>query len=86
MKDRTRRIGGTLQIESRAGAGTTVTVRMPTLHSKLPMHTSVLIVEDQYFSRLALRSILDSRQDFTIVGEATTGATGIDLFRQHKPT
>jgi DNA-binding NarL/FixJ family response regulator len=49
------------------------------------MRTNVLIVEDQYFSRLALRSVLESRSEFSIVGEAGTGASGVGLFRQHTP-
>lgn len=85
MKDRARRIGGTLTIETRPGSGTSVKVRLPTTRSALSMRINVLIVEDQYFSRLALRSVLESRSEFSIVGEAGTGGAGVGLFRQHAP-
>ena len=78
MKDRARRIGGMLTIQTQPGNGAMVKVRLPRARSALSMRTRVLIVEDQYFSRLALRSVLESRSEFSIVGEAGTGRWGLD--------
>jgi DNA-binding NarL/FixJ family response regulator/signal transduction histidine kinase len=86
MKQRARQIGGSLEIQSQPGVGTILTLRVPsTADGAFRTHASVLIVEDQFFARLALRSVLQSREDFTIIGEAETGRAAISLFRQHKP-
>ena len=45
----------------------------------------ILIVEDQFFFRLALHSIIDTRQDMTVVGEAANGRTAIDLHSGCRP-
>ena len=85
MKERARRVGGTLEIQSQPGAGTKLTVRIPLIQEYSKVSASVLKVEDQFFSRVALRSVLNTSEDFTILGEADTGAAGIELFRRHKP-
>jgi len=84
MKDRARRIGGNLEIQSTPGAGTKLSLTMPM--TEVPKtQVTILIIEDQFFSKLALRAVIESQQDFLIVGEAGTGAAGIELFREHKP-
>ncbi|MBS1825146.1 MAG: response regulator transcription factor [Acidobacteria bacterium] len=45
----------------------------------------ILIVEDQYFARLALRTVIDGREDMTIVAETQSGFESVRLYRQHKP-
>ena len=45
----------------------------------------VLLVEDQYFFRLALRTTIESRQDMIIVGETGKGAEALPLCREHRP-
>lgn len=45
----------------------------------------VLLVEDHFLARLALRSILQGRSDMTIVGEAMDGEQGIALSRELRP-
>ena len=40
---------------------------------------TILIIEDQFFSKLALRAVIESQQDFLIIGEAGTGAAGAQL-------
>jgi DNA-binding NarL/FixJ family response regulator len=45
----------------------------------------ILIVEDQFFFRLALHSIVDSRSDMSIVGETDKGREGVDLCARLKP-
>ena len=45
----------------------------------------VILIEDHFLARMALRSVLSGRSDIVIVGEASEGASGIDLFRQTAP-
>ena len=45
----------------------------------------VLLIEDHYLARMALRSVLSERSDIVIVGEACDGASGVELFRQTAP-
>jgi two-component system NarL family response regulator len=45
----------------------------------------ILIVEDQYFFRLALRTTIESRPDMSIVAEADKGTDAVALCRQHAP-
>lgn len=85
MKDRARRVNGQLEIHSELGGGTRLVLTMPTEAEPQKSHVTVLLIEDQFFSRLALRSVLESCEDFMIIGEAGTGALGIDVFRQHQP-
>ncbi len=85
MKQRARQIGGSLEIESAPGAGTKITLSVPSAEEAVKTDATVLIVEDQFFARLALRSVLQSREDLTIIGEAETGRAAIALFRQRKP-
>lgn len=45
----------------------------------------VLIVEDHFLARIALRSMFDTLQGFRIVAETGAGQEAIALFRQHQP-
>jgi DNA-binding NarL/FixJ family response regulator len=45
----------------------------------------VLLIEDHFLARMALRSVLSERSDIVIVGEASDGASGVELFRQCNP-
>ncbi len=45
----------------------------------------VVIVEDQYFFRLALKTTIESRPDMIIVGETDKGEEAAELCRKHKP-
>jgi DNA-binding NarL/FixJ family response regulator len=45
----------------------------------------ILLVEDQYFARLALHSVIDARADMCIVAETANGAEAISAYRQHRP-
>jgi len=45
----------------------------------------VLLVEDHFLARIALRSILQGRSDMTIVGEACDGEQGIALSLELRP-
>jgi DNA-binding NarL/FixJ family response regulator len=45
----------------------------------------VLLVEDHFLARMALRSVLEGRSDMSIVGEASDGEQGIALVRELRP-
>ena len=45
----------------------------------------ILLVEDQYFFRLALRTTIESRADMVIVAETDRGNEAVDLCRRHRP-
>lgn len=47
--------------------------------------TRILVIEDQYFSRLALRTVIDRHSDMQIVGEADSAKAGLALFHTHTP-
>jgi DNA-binding NarL/FixJ family response regulator len=45
----------------------------------------LLIIENQTLVRIGIRTILEAKKDFEIVGEAETGAEGFQKFRALKP-
>ncbi len=45
----------------------------------------ILLVEDQYFARLALHSVIDAREEMRIVAESANGAEAVALYRAHRP-
>jgi DNA-binding NarL/FixJ family response regulator len=45
----------------------------------------ILLVEDHFMARMALRSILSGKKEFSIVGEAENGEQAISLYGQLKP-
>lgn len=45
----------------------------------------ILLVEDQYFARLALHTVIDARDDMRIVAETDKGTEAIALHAQHHP-
>ena len=45
----------------------------------------VLLIEDHFLARIALRSVLAGHAHISVVGEASDGEQGIKLFRLHKP-
>jgi YesN/AraC family two-component response regulator len=45
----------------------------------------VVIAEDQPMVRAGFRSLLDSRTDIEVVGEAATGAQALEQVRAHQP-
>lgn len=46
---------------------------------------SILLVEDQFFARLALRTIIDARSDMKVVGETDNGREAIELHKTLNP-
>lgn len=51
----------------------------------MPEKTRILVVEDQFFFRLALHSIVDARDDMAIVAETDRGREGVALFSRWQP-
>jgi DNA-binding NarL/FixJ family response regulator len=45
----------------------------------------ILIVEDQYFFRLALRTTIESHEGMTIIAETGKGQEALPLCREHRP-
>lgn len=45
----------------------------------------VLLIEDHFLARLALRSVLSGHSQILVVGEACDGETGMALFRSLRP-
>jgi DNA-binding NarL/FixJ family response regulator len=45
----------------------------------------VLLIEDHFLARMALRSVLSGHSDIVIAGEASDGASGVELFRECSP-
>ena len=45
----------------------------------------VLLIEDHFLARIALRSVLQGRRDLEIAGEASDGEQGILMYRQLRP-
>lgn len=45
----------------------------------------ILVVEDQFFFRLALRSIVDGRGDMTIAAETSKSREALPLYKEHRP-
>jgi DNA-binding NarL/FixJ family response regulator len=45
----------------------------------------VLLIEDHFLARMALRSVLNERSDIVIVGEASDGASGVELYQKCAP-
>ncbi|MGA3224241.1 MAG: response regulator transcription factor [Acidobacteriaceae bacterium] len=49
------------------------------------MAIRVLLIEDHFLARMALRSVLNERSDIVIVGEASDGASGVALYQKCAP-
>jgi DNA-binding NarL/FixJ family response regulator len=45
----------------------------------------VLLIEDHFLARMALRSVLNGRGDISLVAEASDGASGVEMYRQCAP-
>jgi len=46
---------------------------------------SILVVEDHSLARMALRTVINTQTDMTVVAEAETGEQAIELHRHHQP-
>ena len=45
----------------------------------------VLLVEDHFLARMALRGVLNGRPDMMLVAEAGNGIQAVELYREHRP-
>lgn len=45
----------------------------------------VLLIEDHFLARMALRSVLSGHSQIQIVGEASDGETGVEMYRNLRP-
>ena len=49
------------------------------------MSIRVLLIEDHFLARMALRSVLNGHGDIELVAEASDGASGVEMYRQCAP-
>jgi DNA-binding NarL/FixJ family response regulator len=49
------------------------------------MSIRVLLIEDHFLARMALRSVLNGRGDISLVAEASDGASGVEMYRECAP-
>jgi len=86
MEERARKLGGDLRIQSTPGTGTQVFVELPSERKKHDAAAvKVLLVEDHFMARLALRSILGDSPALSIVGEADNGHEAVRLYTKLLP-
>jgi DNA-binding NarL/FixJ family response regulator len=55
------------------------------MNNNTPKTIRVLLVENQTLVRIGIETILQAQNDFTIVGEADSGAQGFELFKKTNP-
>jgi hypothetical protein len=82
MHERAGLVGAMLEIESAAGKGTTVLVRMATPVDRRPHPTMpeaavrlrILLADDHVTVRHGLKLLIDSQPDMTVISEASDGS------------
>ncbi len=74
-----------MSVKSKLGSGTMLSISVPYSADFNMTPTRILVIEDQYFSRVALHTVIDRHSDMQIVAEADTAQTGLTLFQQHSP-
>jgi DNA-binding NarL/FixJ family response regulator len=57
----------------------------PPATSTRPKRRSIVLVDDDALVRNGLRSIIEGRTDFGVVGEASNGAEGVMVVEMHRP-
>jgi len=55
------------------------------MRDKMAEQIKILVIEDQFFFRLALRSIVEARGDMTIVAESAKSREALPLYKEHRP-
>ena len=77
MRERAHRIGGQLDVRSRAGRGTEVTLSLPIARSEARVTPiRVLLVDDHTLFRRGIKALLSRQPGFEVVGEAADGLEG----------
>ena len=79
MIERARYLGGTMEIGSEEGKGTTAHLRVPLEIAKPEKRRRVLVVDDHAIFRDAIRHLLDDTDDFAVGGEAGDGEAAVQM-------
>ena len=79
----TEAMGGTLRLASTAGAGTTVTLRLPHRHDGAPVVGRVLVADDDAEFRATVRRMLAGFA--THVDEAADGLAALEMMAENPP-
>lgn len=78
MIERARYLGGSMEIGSEEGKGTTAHLRLPLGTAKPKSRRRVLVVDDHAIFRDAIRHLLDNdTEDFSVGGEAGDGEAAV---------
>ena len=80
MEERAQRVGGTLEITSAPGAGTTVRLR-----AGVAEPIRVLVVDDHAVVREGLRAFLELQDGIEVVGEAADGQEAVETAARAAP-
>ena len=80
MIERARYLGGSMEIGSEEGKGTTAHLRIPLEIAKPKSKMRVLVVDDHAIFRDAIRHLLDKHSDdFSVEGEAGDGEAAVQM-------
>jgi signal transduction histidine kinase/DNA-binding response OmpR family regulator len=79
MMERARYLGGSMEIGSEDGKGTTARLRIPLAEPKPKSKKRVLVVDDHAIVRDALRRLLGDTEDFSVDGEAADGKAAVQM-------
>ena len=90
MAERARLMGGTLEIESTPGWGTSVRAHLPRGEAAVPAEVAatvrLVIVNDHESTRLGLsRLIAEAEPSVEVVGEAASGREALVVWRSRRP-
>lgn len=91
MRDRARKIGGELSIDSARDRGTRVTLRVPQKRTgaeappEIAPRIRVLLADDHAVARHGIRRMLEVETDIEVVSEATDGEEALAKARSLKP-
>lgn len=80
-----KQIGGSLEIESQPGIGTTVRIALPLAHETdqaEPLNLTVLLVDDDHDIRMSLHEIMASH-GYTVL-DADDGIQALDMWQQNE--
>ena len=89
MCERVAMVGGSLQVESSPGAGTTIPLafhaRICRRAGKNDENATVLLADDHTVVREGLKALINSQPDMEVIGEACDGLTACELAVETHP-